>query len=256
MTYDRALVTGASSGIGRGVAIALAKRGTEVWIAARREELLRSTCDEIRSAGGKAHSFALDVARADETAERLAELDREVGGIDLVIANAGLGPPVRAQSMTWDRVKPTFEVNVMGCIATLTGVLPAMVERGRGHLAAVTSLGGFRGLPTSAAYCATKAAVSTFLEGIRIDLRGTSIVVSDVRPGFVKTDMTKGAKTPMPFLMELDDAVHAIVRGLDRRDAVVAFPWQLASLTSFGRMVPNALFDPIVGRAATPPKRP
>lgn len=255
MGYERALITGASSGLGRGVALALARRGTEVWVAARREDMLRSLCDEIATAGGRAHAVVLDVGRADETAARVAALDAEIGGLDLVLANAGIGPPIRAQSMTWERVRPTFEVNVMGCIATLTGVLPAMLARGRGHVAAVSSVGGFRGLPTAAAYCATKAAVSTFLEGIRIDLRGTPIAVTDVRPGFVKTPMTEQSKTPMPWLMDLDDGVAAIVRGLDRKQAVVAFPWQLVSLASVGRLVPSAVFDPIVGRASTPRPR-
>lgn len=255
MSYQRALVTGASSGIGRGVALALAKRGTEVWAAARREELLRELCDEAAAAGGRVHALTLDVGRADETAERVEALDREIGGLDLVLANAGIGPPIRAQSMTWQKVKPMLEVNVMGCIATLTGALPGMVDRGRGHLAAVSSIAAFRGMPTAAVYCATKAAVSTFLEGIRIDLRDTAIAVTDIRPGFVKTPMTATAKTAMPWLMELDDAVATILRGLDRREGLVAFPWQLAGLSSFGRAVPSTLFDPFMSRASRPRRR-
>jgi hypothetical protein len=105
-----------------------------------------------------------------------------------------------------------------------------MLERRRGHIVGISSLAQYRGLPRNAIYSASKAFLSTFLEGLRIDLRGTGVEVTDVRPGFVRTSMTAGNKHVMPFLMDLPDATEAILQGMTRREPVVAFPWQLAAI--------------------------
>jgi NADP-dependent 3-hydroxy acid dehydrogenase YdfG len=140
----RALVTGASSGIGATLSRRLAARGLEVWLAARRADALAAEVEKIRSKGGKAHALVLDVADVDGTYERLAALDDEVGGIDLVVANAGIGGPRGGQQLarsTWPDVKDFIHVNFLGAVATLSPFIPRMVKRSHGHLAGVSSIG-------------------------------------------------------------------------------------------------------------------
>ena len=243
MSYRNALVTGASSGIGLSLARRLAARGTEVVLAARREELLRTAVEEIATAGGKARVLVLDVSDPDATAEAIRRVDDELGGLELVVANAGIASEKWAGKLTWEHARPTLAVNVMGAAATLTAVLPRMVERKRGHLVGISSLAGYRGLPRSAAYSASKAFLAVFLEALRVDLHGTGVAVTDVQPGFVKTAITESNKFKMPFLMELEDATERILAGIDRRASTVAFPWPLATAVRTSRLLPNGVWD-------------
>ena len=123
-----------------------------------------------------------------------------------------------------------------------------MVARGSGHLVAISSLAAYRGLPKSAAYCASKAAVSAFFESLRLDLRPRKIDVTIIHPGFIKTPLTAGRQAEMPFLMELDDAVAKIVWAIETRRKSCAFPWQLASLVRLGMIMPNSVYDLISKR--------
>jgi short-subunit dehydrogenase len=243
-----ALVTGASSGIGRALAERLAARGFTVAIAARRRPLLDELAAEIAKNGGRAHVIELDVSDADATVLAVERAWDELGGLDLVIANAGFGSNAHATKLQWSQVAPILRVDALGAIATLTAALPRMVARGSGHLVGISSLAGTRGLPTSAAYSAAKAALSTFLESLRVDLGGTGVHVTDVRPGFIVTAATRNASYPMPMLMQLDDAVDRILSGIDRREGVVAFPLPLASLLAGSRLLPIAGYDALVRR--------
>ena len=245
-----ALVTGASSGIGRALALRLAKRGYDVAIAARRRPLLEEVAAEVKAAGGRALVVEIDIADAEATVTAVERAWDELGALDLVIANAGFGGDVHATKLTWADVAPIMRVDALGAMATLTAALPRMVTRGRGHLVGVSSLAGYRGLPTSAAYSAAKAALSIFLESLRVDLGPSGIAVTDVRPGFIATNATRDATYPMPFLMQLEPAVDRILAGIDARDAVVAFPLPLVGLLSGSRLLPTAAYDRLVRRLA------
>ncbi len=169
--FETALITGASSGIGRAIALELAAKGTRVVLAARRRAELEELSREVRERGGRADVCELDVADTAATRETVARWDRDLGGFDLVLANAGVGGTEPAPKITWPAVERIVQVNVLGAMATLVPLIAPMVERGHGTLSAVTSLAGMRGLPSSAAYSASKAAVSTFLEA-----RGDAVV--------------------------------------------------------------------------------
>src|SRR5262249_19713309 len=158
----------------------------------------------------RAVAIELDVADTRATVAAVERAWEELGGLDLVVANAGFGKELHATRLTWEDAAPLLQVNVLGSIATLTAALPKMVARGSGHLVGISSLAGTRGLPTSSVYSASKAALSTFLEGLRVDLAGSGIGVTDVRPGFIATAATANAKHPMPLLMQLDDAIDRI----------------------------------------------
>jgi len=242
MDARTAFITGASSGIGKAVALRLAREGVTVGLAARRSEQLAEVAKEIEALGGRAHVFALDVKRPKDVYETMARADDVMGGIDLVIANAGLANNRRAQKFRWAECEDMLSVNVTGAAATLTALLDRMIARDRGHLVGVSSLAGMRALPGMSAYTATKAFLSRFLEGLRIDLSGTQVHVSDVRPGFVESPMTDHYKTtgqPMPFLVGATEAAEIIVSSLNRKEPVIAFPWQMNALMHAASLLPE-----------------
>jgi short-subunit dehydrogenase len=125
-----------------------------------------------------------------------------------------------------------------------------MLARGDGQLVAVSSLAAYRGFPGSGAYCASKAALSTFFESLRIELRGSGIAVTTIHPGFIKTPMTMSRKQPMPFLLEVEEAAEMMVRAVGQRRRTYAFPWQLAWLVRVTSRLPNAVRDRLLSRAA------
>lgn len=122
-------------------------------------------------------------------------------------------------------------------------MVPEMVKRGRGHLVAISSLAAYRGLPKSASYGASKAALSAFFESLRLDLQPKGVDVTIIHPGFIKTPLTAGRDSDMPFLVELDDAVNKIIRAIEKRKKSYAFPWQLAAIVRLGMIMPNFLYD-------------
>jgi short-subunit dehydrogenase len=244
--YRTALVTGASSGIGAALARKLASEGIEVVLAARRTGALRELAKEIESSGGRAHVRPLDASDPVATAERIQAVDEEIGGLDIVVANAGRGEGKWGGNLTWDDCGPVIAVNVAGAAATLTAVLGRMVERGRGHLVGISSIAAYRGLPKFAAYSASKAFLSTFLESLRIDLRGTGVHVTDIRPGFVKTPMTKD-NGRMPFLITADSAAASILKAIRAQRSVYAFPLPTAAAMRTATLLPGAVYDRVVG---------
>ena len=240
-----ALITGASGGIGAALAETLAARGCHVVLAARRRDALETVATRIAAAGGTASVEVLDVRDTEATVATLQRVDDELGGLQLVVANAGISRWTPATKVRWEEAAAIVDVNVRGATATLLALLPRMVERGRGHLVGISSLAGYRGLPRHAVYSASKAFLSVLLEGLRVDLRDTDIAVTDVRPGFVRTPMTAKNAFRMPFLMEPEEAAEHIARGIEERAAVVTFPWQLATVVRAARLLPPGLWDEV-----------
>jgi len=246
LSYKTALITGASSGLGRGLAAWFASRGVKVYAAARREDALASLKSEV---GENITPLKLDVSDGEATFERVKALDVEVGGLDLIIANAGVGEDTRVKRFKWESVQRMIDVNVTGASATLLGALPAMVERKRGHLVGISSLAGLLPLPASSAYCATKSYLRMFLDSVRIDVAKYGIDVSSIHPGFVKSEMTaKNNPKEMAFLLETDDAVNRMGKAIVRRDEVFAFPWQLSSIIGAASALPRPARQAILKR--------
>jgi short-subunit dehydrogenase len=242
------LITGASSGIGRALAIELGRRGATVGLLARRVDALRELAVEVERAGGRALALPADVRDAAQVRAAAGELRARFERIDVLIANAGIASTAHITELRAEDVNEVMSINVVGAANSVTAVLPEMVARGRGQLVAISSLSAYRGLPKSAAYCASKAALSAFFESVRIDLRGTGIDVTIIHPGFIKTPLTAGRKAEMPYLMELDDATKKIVRAIETRRKSYAFPWQLASVVRAAMLFPIPLYDKIVSR--------
>jgi short-subunit dehydrogenase len=255
MSYQTVFVTGASSGLGRGLALHYARAGATVWAAARREERLSSLRAEVGN-GGRIVPVPLDVRDLPALRAAIHAAEAECGGaLDLVIANAGTGDPTHARNLDWDKVKRILDVNVTAAIGTLCAALPAMVARNRGTVAGISSLAAFRGLPGNAAYSASKAALHIFLESMRVDLVGTAVRAVCVYPGFVRTEMSAKVRHRMPFLMEIDDAVRAITRGLDSGRARIAFPFLMAAGVRLAAAMPDGLYTSLAGRMSRKPRR-
>jgi short-subunit dehydrogenase len=164
-----------------------------------------------------------------------------MGPIDLLVANAGVGFPTLLDPVNLVDVETMFQVNVLGVVYSIAAVLPEMLRRSKGHLAAVSSLAGYKGLPGESGYCASKAAVNVYMEGLRIQLRRRGIAVTTLCPGFVRTPMTAPNKFHMPFLLEAEDAARRIVRALESRAKVYNFPGQLSLVIKLTRWLPDWL---------------
>lgn len=239
------MITGASSGIGRGLAVEIARRGARVGLVARRVEIVDEVRREIEANGGKALPLPADVQSEESLRAAADKLRAELGPIDILIANAGIGPTRDAAQYSAGEVSDVINVNVIGASNSVAAVVPEMVERGSGHLIVISSLAAYRGLPRSAAYCASKAAVSAFFESLRLDLEPRGIAVTIIHPGFIKTPLTSGRENQMPFLMELDDAIGKMVRAIEKRRKRYSFPWQLATIVRAGMIMPIWMYDRI-----------
>lgn len=242
------MITGASSGIGRGIALEIARRGASVGLLARREDLLQDLVDEITALGGRALASTADVRDAAVVRTVADHFRKELGPIDVLIANAGIGTSAHAMQLQPDHVAEVININVLGAVNTVAAVAPEMVERGQGRLVAISSLAAYRGLAKSAAYCASKAAVSAYFESVRIDLRNTGVEVTIIHPGFIKTAITAGREAKMPYLMELEDGVKKIVSAIEKGKKIYSFPWQLATVVRAGLIMPVAMYDWIAAR--------
>ncbi|MGB8331400.1 MAG: SDR family NAD(P)-dependent oxidoreductase [Polyangiales bacterium] len=238
-------MTGASSGIGRSLTLALAGGGCAVVACARRETGLKALAEEIRRDGGRCLVEELDVADTARTVERIRALD-EAHRFELIVANAGVGAREGVAPWTWEGLGDAIEIDFAGAAATLTAALPAMVSRGRGHLVAVSSLASYGPLPASAAYCAPKAGLDMLMECLRIDLAGTGVRVTNVRAGFVRTRMVAKTTHPMPGMMEPDEAAERILKGLERAPAEIVFPRWLAAMARASGALPRPLRDALL----------
>ncbi len=243
-------LTGASSGIGEALALAMAEKGAIVGLLARREELLKEIAAKIEMKGGKARYFAADVVNEKEVSESAENLRKEFGRIDIMIANAGIGGNNKeTRDLQPEAVKKVIDINLMGAVNSVYAVLPDMLEKGSGQLVAISSLAGFRGLPKSAAYSASKGGMTNYFESVRLDVQHKGIDVSIIQPGFIKTPLTSGRAAKMPFLMELEDAIPLFINAIEKKKKFAAFPWQLATLVRLSRFLPASIYDKIAARA-------
>lgn len=243
-------LTGASSGIGAALALAMAKRGAVLGLLARRESLLRDLVAKCERLGTAAREFPCDIT--DEIAVRDAaeKLRNEFGKIDILIANAGIGGGAKhASDLKPSDFRRVIDTNLTGAVNSVSAVLPQMLERGSGHLVAISSLAGFRGLPKSASYCASKAGMTAYFESVRLDVKHKGVNVTIIQPGFIKTPLTSGRANKMPFLMELEDSIPYFLRAIEKRKKFAAFPWQLATVVRAGKFFPAWLYDKIAGGA-------
>lgn len=244
------LLTGASSGIGAEMAVQMGAKGAVIGLVARREDELSAVAETITNVGGTARIFPLDVT--DDAAQRSAAdaLREEFGRVDVMIANAGIGGNNReTRDIEPDAVAKVININLIGAVNSVAAVLPEMLEQRSGHLVAISSLAGFRGLPKSAAYSGSKAGMTAFFESLRLDFKPRGIDVSIIQPGFIRTPLTSGRKHKLPFLLEVEDGATRILKAIERARSFYAFPWPLAAFVRLGKIFPAWLYDRVAGRA-------
>jgi len=242
-----ALVTGASSGIGWELARQLAKAGCKVGIVARREEPLRALQALITAAGGAATVAVADVGQREQVEAAFSTVRAAFGPVDLVVANAGIGKATYLNPVNMADIENTFRINLMGVIYTLSAALPEMLARRSGQLVAVSSLAAYRGLPGESAYCASKAAVNSYMDGLRIHLRGTGVQANTICPGFVKTPMIVANTFHMPGLMDAETAAYRMIRAIRAGTKVYSFPWRLHMMVKLSRLLPDRLMNWLMG---------
>lgn len=235
-------ITGASSGLGREVAMQYASQGHKVCVSARNSESLQALAGECRDLDGDIYPAAMDITDIRQTTDGFAEICKTVGVPELTILNAGTY--IRNTASGFDRsvFETTMNINFMGTINCLQQVVPAYIEHGSGHIVVVSSVAGYRGLPGGSAYGASKAALINLVEAMHPELAARGVCISLVNPGFVRTPLTDRNEFAMPFLMEVDDAARAMISGIDRRRPEVTFPKRFTWMLKALRMLPIALY--------------
>jgi NADP-dependent 3-hydroxy acid dehydrogenase YdfG len=242
------IVTGASSGIGEAFAREMARRGWKVGLIARRADLLAAIVAEVRAAGGTAAAEVADVTDRAQTEAACARLEAELGPCDLLVANAGYGKTSSMKKLPIDAIIGMSRLNYEGAVFAAAAVLPGMLERRAGRLAVVSSVAANRGLPASGGYSASKAAVSTLWEAMRIDLRGTGVHCTTIHPGFVESPLNEKNKFKMPFIMPAARAARIMADGLERGRDDITFPWQMALISVVMRWIPRWLWTRLAPR--------
>lgn len=245
-----AWITGAGKGIGRALAKRLTQDGWTVAISARTEYDLKSL--EAECVDGTVHMFPLDVTDITATTQVVKKIETKLGSINLAILNAGTHQEVTASQFSREPFQKLIDVNLMGTVNGLSEIIPRFMERRAGHIAVVASVAGYRGLPTSAAYGATKAALINMCESLKPELDANHVKLQLINPGFVKTPLTDKNEFPMPFLMSLDDAVERIVSGLNSNAFEIRFPRRLAWILTACKLMPDALYFAITRRMTRP----
>jgi NAD(P)-dependent dehydrogenase (short-subunit alcohol dehydrogenase family) len=241
-------ITGASQGLGRTLALELARRGRTVVASARSQDRLEALAREAGALEGRIVPWPLDVTDGGAVTSAVAEIERQVGPLDTAVLNAGTHAPVDGPTLKAADFRKLVEINLMGTVTCLEPAIAAMKARGRGRIAVVASLSGYRGLPSAAAYGMTKAGLINMCEALRPELALAGIRIQVVNPGFVKTPLTDRNDFPMPFLMAAEDAARAFANGLESARFEIVFPRRFALLLKLMRLLPYPVYFAITKR--------
>ena len=233
-----AWITGASSGIGRAVALKLADRGWRVAVSARSLEKLEALA---RERPGLIHAYPLDITDGKALRDAVEDIEKSLGPIDLALFSAGGYVRESARRFDAEKLAYLFNLNVVGTGHALQAVMAPMIARGRGHIAVIASVAGYIGLPGGGIYGATKSALITLCEALRPQLEREGVVLQVINPGFVDTPMTKTNDFPMPFLIGQDEAAEAILKGLDSKRFEIVFPWKMKVAMKLLAAMPYAI---------------
>ena len=240
------LITGASSGLGKALAIDYAGPGIALSLTGRDRGRLEAVAEACRAKGAEVRAEPLDVLDRQSLTAWIEEIDANCS-LDLVIANAGISAGTGGGEGD-EQANEIFAINVRGVANTIQPAADLMSRRGRGQIGIMSSLASFRGFPGAPAYCASKAAVRVWGESLRGSLHGNGVSVSVICPGYVRTPMTDANDFPMPFLIEAEKAARIIRRGLAKNKARIAFPWPLYAVVQLLAALPPGLLDPLMRR--------
>lgn len=242
LPWRTAWITGASTGIGAEAAKLLASQGVVVAASAR-------SADRLVALGHGINPFPLDVTDRAQVAEVVRAIEAEFGAIDLALFCAGTYEPDMPGEFDAAVFDNTMRVNYQGVVNTITAVLPAFRARGKGHIAWIASVAGYRGLPRAKSYGPTKAALLNLAEAMKPEMDAAGIVLSVVNPGFVATPLTAKNDFTMPFLISPKDAARLTVAGLARGRFEVVYPWQMALIMKALRLLPYRFYFALTRRS-------
>jgi short-subunit dehydrogenase len=251
--YKVALITGAGMGIGRALALELAAKGTAIAAIDIEEESLRSLAAEL---GQRPMAWGIaDVADAAGLKNKVEELEKQLGPIDLCIANAGIGTETSALSLDAAAMARIIGVNLIGVSNTLAAVLPGMLARKHGHLVAISSVASFRGMPRMLGYCAAKSGVNAIMEGLRVEVKDHGIVATTICPSWIRTRMTDQIDVHMADRMNPDEAARHIVWAIERRLPFYAFPRKMVWRLRLLGCLPLFVQDYLIGKLLIKPRK-
>jgi len=247
--WQRCWITGASSGIGRALALALASEGVDIYISGRNQARLQQLVDSGADLPGRIVACPLDITDADAVAELLSQWSDDQMP-DLIVLNAGTHLPDSVAEFKLDNARRLVEVNLQGTLNCLAPLLPRL--NASSQLAVMASVAGYRGLPGAAVYGATKAALINLTESLRPELQERGVKLQLINPGFVKTPLTDLNKFPMPCLVTAEEASQSIIRGLRRDRFEISFPSRFVFWLKLARLLPYRVYFSIVARITRP----
>lgn len=235
-------ITGASSGIGRELALRFAAMGCNVAASSRSLDKLQ----ELALSDPRIKPYPVDVEDAGAAADVFARIEADLGPVDLAVLNAGIWEQMVVSDFSAERAKQTMSVNYFGVLHTLEPAMRAFVARGRGHIAIMSSVAGFRGLMRGAAYNPTKAALISLSEALYPHLTRKGVKLTVINPGYIKTPMTDVNRFPMPFIIPVEEAADTMMKGLLKGKYEIVLPFKMMLLMKTLRLLPNALFFRLV----------
>ncbi|HYV38183.1 MAG TPA: SDR family NAD(P)-dependent oxidoreductase [Gemmataceae bacterium] len=243
-----ALITGAASGLGRQLAVRLASEGVAIAAVDLQADGLQSLQRELEAKGTKCAWEIADVTDVGAVQRAANVLEAKLGPVDLLIACAGIGYETPTYALEPNKFNAIINVNLIGVSNTIAAVLPGMLARRKGHIAAISSLASYRGLPMMAAYCAAKSGVNAIFESLRVEVGPRGIGTTLVCPGWIRTPLTDKINLKVPMMLDVDYAAKRIIKAIRKRRKFVAFPWASRGPLAVLRLLPLGISDWMITR--------
>jgi short-subunit dehydrogenase len=238
-------ITGASSGIGKALAIKFAENGWIVAASARRENLLK----ELQNINQNIYPYPLDVTDIEKCKLTAKSIIDNLNGIDICVFGTGMHDPKSEKQFNLDKIRDIMEVNYFGTMNSINSIYNYFSEKKNGQISIISSVAGYRGLPAAGAYCASKAALTSFTESLNFEMKMKSVRVSLISPGFIKTPMTDQNDFPMPMIKSPEFAANEIYKGLtEKKGFEIHFPKAFTFIMKFLQILPNGLYFKLVSK--------
>jgi short-subunit dehydrogenase len=238
-------ITGASSGIGKALAIKFAEKGWIVAASARRESLL----EDLNKFNPNIYSFPLDVTEIENCELIANKIIKKFGGIDICVFGTGMHDPKSEKRFNLNKIREIMEVNYFGTMNSINSIYEYFSEKKNGQISIISSVAGYRGLPAAGAYCASKAALTSYAESLNFDMKMKNVRVSLISPGFIKTPMTDQNDFPMPMIKSPEFAANEIFKGLtEKKSFEIHFPKAFTYFLKFLQILPSSIYFKLVSK--------
>ena len=238
-------ITGASSGIGKALAIKFAENGWIVAASARRENLLK----ELQNINQNIYPYPLDVTDIEKCKLTAKSIIDNLNGIDICVFGTGMHDPKSEKQFNLNKIREIMEVNYFGTMNSINSIYDYFSEKKNGQISIISSVAGYRGLPAAGAYCASKAALTSFTESLNFEMKMKNVRVSLISPGFIKTPMTDQNDFPMPMIKSPEFAANEIYKGLtEKKGFEIHFPKAFTFIMKFLQILPNGLYFKLVSK--------